>query len=343
MTIPVSTLPDHAVAIESPAEYERFCGVPGFTPVSRITLARQRPDALWMLAGERESDSARCALWWDHTPSHAGHRVGLIGHYAARDATAAARLLEVACRQLAGHGCTLAVGPMDGSTWQNYRLIVERGAEPPFFMEPDHPAEWPGHFLDNGFIELARYYSALNTDLSQQDRGLPEVLRHIESLEISVRPLSLDDLAAELPAIHALTIECFRDAFLFTPVSRDDFLSQYLELRPYVRPELIFLARQAGRLIGFIFALPDLAQARRGSEIDTMIIKTLAVHPEFRGAGVGRVLAARCHAAALGLGYRRAIHALMLDTGAARTISDRIARPFRRYALFARFLDTFGP
>jgi GNAT superfamily N-acetyltransferase len=210
-------------------------------------------------------------------------------------------------------------------------------------MEPDYPTEWAGHFVDNGFTVLARYFSALNTDLSQQDPGLPNVLRHVESLGISVRPLNMDDLAEELTAIHALTIECFRDAFLFTPVSREDFLAQYLDLRPNVRPELIILARQSGRLIGFIFAVPDLAQARRGSEIDTMIIKTLAVHPEFRGAGVGRILAARCYEAAGRLAYRRAIHALMLDTSAARTISDRIARPFRRYALFARFLDTFGP
>jgi hypothetical protein len=176
----VSTIPDHPVAVESPDEYERFCGAPGFSPVSRATLARQRPDALWMLAGEGQSVSARCALWWEHTPSHAGHRVGLIGHYAARDAQAAARLLERAGHQLAERGCTLAVGPMDGSTWQNYRMIVERGPEPPFFMEPDHPAEWPGHFLASGFVVLARYYSALNTDLLQQDRGVPDVLRHVE-------------------------------------------------------------------------------------------------------------------------------------------------------------------
>jgi GNAT superfamily N-acetyltransferase len=343
MTVPVSTIPDYPVRVERPDEYEHFCNVAGFSPVSRAALARQRPDALWMLAGERESVSARCALWWEHTPSHAGHRVGLIGHYAARDAQSAARLLGVACRKLAEHGCTLAVGPMDGSTWQNYRLIVEHGPEPPFFMEPDHPAEWPGQFLDNGFSVLARYYSALNTDLSQPDSGLRDVLRNVESLGISLRPLRMDDLAVELTAIHALTIECFRDAFLFTPVSREDFLAQYLELRPHVRPELILLARQAGRLIGFIFAVPDMAQSRRGSAIDTMIIKTLAVHPEFRGAGVGRILAARCHEAAQGLGYRRAIHGLMLDTSAARTISDPIARPMRQYALFARFLDTIGP
>ena len=37
-----------------------------------------------------------------------------------------------------------AVGPLDGSTWRRYRLVTERGVEPPFFMEPDNPDDWPG-------------------------------------------------------------------------------------------------------------------------------------------------------------------------------------------------------
>jgi GNAT superfamily N-acetyltransferase len=222
-------------------------------------------------------------------------------------------------------------------------VLIEHGTEPPFFMEPNHPSGWPGHFLNSGFTVLAHYYSALNTDLMQQDQGLPGVLHRARSLGISLRPLCMDRLAEELGDIYELTIECFRDGLLFTPVSREDFLAQYLELRACVQPGLILLAEQSGRLIGYIFAVPDLLQARRGVAIDTVIIKTLAVHPEFRGAGVGRLLAARCHETAYGQGYRRAIHALMLDTSAARTISDRIARPFRHYALFARFLENTSP
>ena len=149
---------------------------------------------------------------------------------------------------------------------------------------------------------LAHYYLALNTDLLQQDPGLSDVSRRALSLGISVRPLCMDRLREELTGVHALTIECFRDAFLFAPICRDDFLAHYLELSTKVQPGLILLAEQSGRLIGFIFAVPDLLQAGRGVAIDTMVIKTLAVHPEFRGTGVGRLLAARCHEAAYGLG-----------------------------------------
>ena len=263
MAEPVTRIQHHPVAVQTPGEYKRFCALPAFPPVRRAALDRQRPDALWMLTGAGDSVTARCALWWERTPSHAGHRLGLIGHCAAGDASAAARLLELACAQLAAHGCTLAVGPMDGSTWQNYRLIVERGSEPTFFMEPDHAADWPRYFLNSGFTVLARYYSALTTGVSEPDPGMNDVVRHVESQGIGVRALSMANLSEELSRIHELTIECFRDAFLFTPISREDFLAQFLELRACVRPELILLAEQSQRLIGFIFAVPDSGQAAR--------------------------------------------------------------------------------
>src|ERR1043166_31608 len=77
---------------------------------------------------------ARCSLWWRRTPSLARHRVGLIGHYAASLPEAAGVLLERACGELASVGCTLAVGPMDGSSWRRYRFVTRFGTEPPFFL-----------------------------------------------------------------------------------------------------------------------------------------------------------------------------------------------------------------
>jgi len=111
-------------------------------------------------------------------------------------------------------------------------------------------------------------------------------------------------------------------------------------LRTFVRPELILVAERRDQAVGYLFAIPDHLQAKRGQAIDTFIIKTLATHPAWKGSGLGRLLAARCHQTARALGFRRAIHALMEDRSRARNISDHIARPMRRYALFARPLGT---
>jgi GNAT superfamily N-acetyltransferase len=97
------------------------------------------------------------------------------------------------------------------------------------------------------------------------------------------------------------------------------------------------MAEQAGRLIGFMFAVPDALEARRGGS-GTVIMKTLAVDPSAAGKGLGGVLFDLAQRSARDLGFRRAIHALIHDANVSGRISGRYARTIRRYALFSRKL-----
>ena len=63
-----------------------------------------------------------------------------------------------------------------------------------------------------------------------------------------------------------------------------------------------------------------------------VIVKTLAVHPDHGGAGLGGLLVARCQEAAAKLGYTRAVHALMHEANQSRrcpssNTTSRNARP----------------
>jgi GNAT superfamily N-acetyltransferase len=325
------------VAPRTPAELEEFCSLPGLSPLTPEVSARQRPDAQWLLRATDGTPAGRCSLWWSGAPSHAGQCLGYIGHYAARDAKAAAELLHYACEQLAPHA-GLAVAPMDGNTWNRYRLLTERGTEPVFFLEPDNPDDWPSHFTENGFTPLANYFSALNEDLNQPDQRTCELMRRHTEQGIRLRPVNLERFEDELRALCPLALSSFQQNFLYTPISPEDFLAQYLPIRPYLRPELVLIAEMEKQPIGFMLALPDLLQAKRGQTVDTVILKTLAVHPAHMGAGLGTLLLAHCQDEAARLGYRRAIHALMHETNNSRRISSHTARPIRRYTLFARSL-----
>lgn len=116
-------------------------------------------------------------------------------------------------------------------------------------------------------------------------------------------------------------------------------MAQYRCLLPLVRPELILLAEREGKAVGFLFAAPDLLQAQRGAPIDTLILKTVAVLPGRAYAGLGILLAERCHAKARDLGYRRVVHALMHDANRSRNVSAHYATPIRGYTLFSRQLS----
>lgn len=300
-------------------------------------LRRQNPDAR-LLAWDGTHAVARCGLWFRQVPPHANHRLGVIGHYCAypHSADAGEAILRAACAGLADEGCTLAVGPMDGNTWQRYRLVTERGTEPPFFLEPDTPDDWPDHFRAAGFKPLARYDSALTTDLAIRDLRADETATRLVERGIVVRNVDLVRFEEELRRLHPLLLGCFADNFLYTPVSEDEFVAQYAPVRAYIRPELVLIAERAGEPVGFLFAVPDLLQLKRTGACDTAIAKTMAVRPDCAGIGLGGYLMDRVHAAMHACGYRRAIHALFHEDNRSGRISRRTANTIRRYTLFAR-------
>ena len=310
----------------------------GVAPIDPQELVRHAPARHAWVRTDAGVALARCSWWSSETPSLPNHRVGVIGHFASTRADAAVRLLDHACARLAEGGRTIAVGPMDGNTWRKYRLVTDRGIEPPFFLEPENPVEWPRQFLTAGFSILASYSSALNDDLSRPTDDIEGIETRLAREGIRVRTLNGANPSTELSRIFELSRAGFAHNFLYTPIAEAEFLEQYRQILPFVRPELVYLAEQGGRLIGFLFTMPDLLEARRRGAATTIILKSIAVAPELAGRGLGRLLMAKAQRDAGALGFRRAIHALMHDTNISRRISQHSAQTMRRYGLFARGL-----
>jgi len=309
-------------------------------PIESDQLLRESPDAHWVLADANACILARCSLWWKKTPPYPVDNLGLIGHYAATDADSGRQLLCHACVQLASKGCTMAVGPMDGNTWRNYRFITDRGTEPPFFLEIDHPDDWPNHFTSEGFTALANYTSALNSDLVRPDPRIPAFEAGIARMSIRIRHARAEEMENEMCRMFEVSLRSFQDNFLYTPLEEGEFLAQYRKVLPCVRPELVLLAERADDLVGFSFAVPDLIQAKRGAPVDRIVLKTLAVVPECGSMGLGTLLMARSHLSAHELGYKACVHAFMHEANRSRGMSSRTAYTIRRYTLFSKPLVT---
>ena len=281
---------------------------------------------------------AHASVWWTTVPNLAGERVGIIGGFDAESFEAAQTVLTAAEQTLRSHGCTLAIGPMDGSTWRSYRLVTESGTEPPFFLEPVNPPQWPEWWRAAGYGILADYYSTATTDLSQRDERLDRVAARMTSAGVNLRPFDAAEFERELGRIYDVSEIAFRSNFLYTPLPRESFIAQYTPLRARLCAELVLLAEQNGRTVGYLFATPDYAQAQRGEKMTTFIVKTLAVLPGREFAGLGALLLAAGHDAGRRLGFTRAIHALMHETNQSRNLSAHYAQTIRRYALFSKRL-----
>lgn len=310
---------------EQPAEWPRL---------TAADIAAQGPDATWLVTSG-DTVVARASAWWTTAPPLPGESLGAVGHFASSSGDAARLVLDAACAALRARGVTLAVGPMDGNTWRRYRLVVDAGSEPPFFLEPTNPPEWPRWFVAAGWRVHSEYISSVNDDLARVDPAGATKARAIADRGVTMRELRLADYDAELRRIYAVARVSFAGAYLYTPISEDDFVAQYAAVKPAVVPSLVTIAEHDGIPVGFCFCVPDMNERIAGRRLETAVLKTFAVLPGY--TGLGGALAERTHGEAQRLGFTRVIHALMhVSNDRSRALSKRIAREIRRYALFER-------
>lgn len=321
---------------DSVESYPQASSLPGF---EAVVLGQHRVDAHYLVMDEGQT-VARASLWWNDVPTCENERLGVIGHFAAASAESAALLLSRVLSRLAEQDCTLAIGPMDGNTWRRYRFVTHLGSEPPFFLEPENPPAYPKFFLEEGFTPIAEFTSALVNELAIQDERIARAIKRLKGFGVNWRPLDTDRFEDELKLIYRLSVKSFSQNFLYTPIGEAEFLEQYLAIAPYVNPSLTLMAEHQGQLIGYLFGIPDFNQARRGDAVDTFIVKTVAVLPGRRYAGLGSVLVAESHRIARKQGFQRAIHALMHESNSSRNISAHYADTMRRYTLFQRRLES---
>jgi GNAT superfamily N-acetyltransferase len=325
------------VRVMDPRELAAFPTPEGWPQLSADEIAAHAPDASMVVGGDSEI-GARCSLWWSDVPPYGEERVGVVGHYGAVGVEEGKAILDAATRQLAVQGCTFAIGPMDGNTWRRYRLVVEPGTEPPFFLEPTNPPDWPTHYSAAGFTPLAHYFSAINIDLSRRNERVGAVAERLAQVGVTLRVVDLAHFERDLHRIYSVAEIAFREAFLYTPLPEPDFAAQYHRIRQFVRPELVIVAEHGERTVGFAFSIPDVLELARGGPPRTAILKTLAVLPERAYAGLGSLLTDRSHEAARASGFERVIHALMHESNRSRNISAHTGRHLRRYALFGQHL-----
>jgi GNAT superfamily N-acetyltransferase len=280
---------------------------------------------------------ARCSLWWNHVPAYEQHRLGVIGHYSAAGDEAATAVLAAAQERLRLAGCTLAVGPMNGNTWRSYRFVTERGEQPPFFLEPMNPPEWPLQFEREGFSSLASYFSALNSDLSRPDPRIPAIENRMADAGVAIRSARAD-LRREMEKIYGVSQVSFRQNFLYTEIPEAEFVAMYQPLFSLVRPELVLIAERASECVGYLFAIPDLAQKARDLDVDTFIIKTVSILPRPEIRGLGTLLVARAQQLGHEMGFRHCIHALMFEDNISLNISRHYAAIMRKYTLYSKAL-----
>jgi GNAT superfamily N-acetyltransferase len=243
----------------------------------------------------------------------------------------ALELLEVAARIAAEQGQQTLIAPLDGDTWHSYRTIIEGSAAPKFFLEPASPLS--AEVLEEAGFALTAQYSSSLIDLTYSKAAIEATIaKHEATIEKSflVRHFNSANFEGELREIYVLSLKSFKNNFLYQAISYEDFVELYHPLVNLIKNELVWLAFNQGKLVGMLFALPDILNREQ------IILKTVAVDPDFTGLGIASYLLARVQKEALNLGFTSAVQALYkAENKSAQLTAGLTTKVIRRYGLFA--------
>lgn len=275
---------------------------------------------------------------WFYPQFHAGHsfhNVGLIGEFKCQEDTAiedSKVLFDKLFEELKKRGATKIVGPMDGNTWQSYRLTTYYGDESAFSLEPFTPPYYIKHWENAGF-EPEETYSSYITSISEWTDKRVERL-HDRFANLTFKSLQANDLSA----IFDLSLQSFNRNPYYIPIDKEVYLNKYGNMMSMLKPNVSTVVYDGIELVGYLFAMMDMNLKANDEPNNRVILKTVAVKEERKYAGLGTYLLSNLVETMRTMGVESAIHALMYDKNAVQNIIKDNSKKLRQYTLYKRDL-----
>ncbi len=280
---------------------------------------------------ENNIPKARFAYYENYYLKYKNKRACCIGSYECiNNSEIAEKIIKFAIELARKNGFEYLIAPMEGSTWDNYRFSIHND-KANFFMEPEHHTYYNQQFTENGFEEIAHYYSNIDKNPTFDDDLIFETEKCIKNKGGIIRHIDINDFENELYKIAKFSIESFKNNFLYTPITPEYFVRKYINYKHIFIPELIQIIEKDDEIQGLTFALPNLADPDKKS----IIGKTVARKQDSPFSGIGNYFAANMNKTALQFGYSEVIHALIISDNASRKISKKSNGKFyKEYKLY---------
>jgi len=280
---------------------------------------------------------------WHNRPDYNGRKTSYIGNVNIYEKYRKdeEQLFNKVFEELKKEGIETIIGPLNGTTWNTYRYVTEKGNGRPFLLEPWNEDYSVSLFEKLDFKHLAGYISTVMEGMNSD--GRKNLNKKIEKLkkfdyyeDIRVESAENKDLLTVLNKVYDLTVEAFKNNFLYSKLEREIFLKMYLSYEDKIIKKFFKMLYLKDELIGYVFGIPDYAELGYKGKIDTIILKTIAVSPIYNGKGMGYILINSLVEEAEKEGYENVIYALMHESNVSKNIGLLLGNMLRRYTLFIK-------
>lgn len=287
---------------------------------------------------ENGEEKAKATCYFQNTPIVNDEKMGTIGEMEISDKQYGKFLLEKCEEILKGKGLYYIVAPMNENTWGKYRTMKQSNGEPLFLLENVNPMSDNELLLKAGYQEIYTYTSTKGKlENAYQSQSIEMMREKIQEEGITIRKFNKEKYMEDLKKIYHISLKSFGRNPLYTPIDEEPFLKQYI---PYVHladEDIILLAEKDGKEIGFIFCIPDFEETKRGEKISTIIVKTVAVIPEFQNLAIGNVLMSDIAKIAKQKEFENWICAFMYANNTSQKMAKRNQTELmREYALYGK-------
>ena len=304
----------------------------------------ERPSEIVIFTDENNNIGGSLYLWHNR-PDYNGRKTSYIGNVNIYEKYRKdeEQLFNKVFEELKKEGIETIIGPLNGTTWNTYRYVTEKGNGRLFLLEPWNEDYSVSLFEKLDFKHLAGYISTVMEGMNSD--GRKNLNKKIEKLkkfdyyeDIRVESAENKDLLTVLNKVYDLTVEAFKNNFLYSELEREIFLKMYLSYEDKIIKKFFKMLYLRDELIGYVFGIPDYTELGYKGKIDTIILKTIAVSPEYNGNGMGYILINSLIEEAEKEGYENVIYALMHESNVSKNIGLLLGNVLRKYTLFIKEL-----
>ncbi|MFN3821665.1 MAG: N-acetyltransferase, partial [bacterium] len=230
--------------------------------------------------------------------------VGLFGFFdCIDDITVSRALFNSASQWLRKKHLRKMLGPANPSMNDEIGVLMNAFDIPPAIKMVWNPSYYPILYEENLFEKAKDIYAwEMNKeDVSQRILQFGETV--LKRLKIQIRPVNLKRFKEEVMELRKIYNQAWSQNWGFVPWSEEEFLYAAKNLKKIVDPDLVLVAEDNGRPVGFSLALPDLNEALRhingrlfpfglpfllwySRKIRSLRVLILGIIKEFRGRGI---------------------------------------------------------
>jgi GNAT superfamily N-acetyltransferase len=259
-------------------------------------------------------------------------RVGFFGFFELIEDDAVARaLLDTAANWLRERGMEAIRGPENPSQNEEVGLLVDGFDRPPVIMMTYNPRYYQGAIERAGFDKAQDLYawhlrtSIFDYDVQRLPRKFVRVAEQAREREnLVVRKFEKKHFDREVEIAKAVYNEAWEKNWGFVPFTDHEIEHLAQELKPFLEPDLVYIAEVDGKPAGISLGLPDVYQAVLKAKpqpnnwsfpftvlkllwhqrkIDTFRLMIMGVVPEHRTLGIDALFYVETARAAFARGY----------------------------------------